>query len=86
MGFAAKERPDNPRTTSFVIRTGWGVRPDLCLDRSIPGSGSRHWDHWHPSGGGKSLQAPLDQSLLGLVYRRRPEEPIPALNHLIDRK
>ena len=35
---------------------------------------------------GMWLQAPLDQSLLGLVYRRRPEQPISALKHLIDQK
>ena len=71
---------------SSFDRSGGGVSPYLGLDQSSLGSGSWHWDHWHPSGGSPSLQAPLDQSLLGLVYRRRPDQPITALNHLIDQK
>ena len=37
---------------------------------------SGNWSCWHRADAGPALQAPLDQSLLGMVHRRRPEQPI----------
>ena len=73
---------------TFTMPSGSGLQAgtSLTLILTQDGTGSRHRGRWHHAGGGHVLQAPLDQILLGLVYRRRPEQPISALKHLVYQK